>query len=216
MDGECDGLRRDRQGRDDLCDRLMMLVCEDIVTRHPARYRLLISVLGACHADQPHGRRPVMWKVSIPLIRPRCWKPGLLGGEMSGPISSSGALVGFCDGSVTVLRMLELMSILTQNSERVVTFRQVPGWSWVTPEITSQSRGAQVEIIGSAAQAGGLGHWQVDMAAFRVDYSRRGLVRASTTTRCWCCDSRPTSLRSLSAFSTIRRTTGKVGQRFRN
>lgn len=169
-------------------DRLMMLFSEDIVTRHPGadivfdikcsrRLPTLISRMGG---------RPVMWKSGHSLIKAKMLETGaLLGGEMSGHIFFKERWFGFDDGLYSACRLLELMSILTQNTgESADIFSKYPV-GLVTPEINvSVGEARKFEIIDALRKKAQWGTGKVStLDGIRVDYPAGwGLVRASNTT----------------------------------
>jgi phosphomannomutase / phosphoglucomutase len=169
-------------------DRLMMLFAEDIVTRHPGadivfdikcsrRLPMLISRMGG---------RPVMWKSGHSLIKAKMLETGaLLGGEMSGHIFFKERWFGFDDGLYSACRLLELVSILTQNSaESGDIFDKYPV-GLVTPEINlTVGEARKFEIIEALRKQADWGTGKVStLDGIRVDYPAGwGLVRASNTT----------------------------------
>ncbi len=189
LDGDADRLGVvTAKGEMIYADRLMMLFAEDIVTRHPGadivfdikcsrRLPMLISRMGG---------RPVMWKSGHSLIKAKMLETGaLLGGEMSGHIFFKERWFGFDDGLYSACRLLELMSILTQNSvESGDIFAKYPV-GLVTPEINLTVGAARkFEIIEALRKQADWGTGKVStLDGIRVDYPAGwGLVRASNTT----------------------------------
>ncbi|MFN3579191.1 MAG: phosphomannomutase/phosphoglucomutase [Pseudomonas sp.] len=169
-------------------DRLLMLFAEDIVTRHPGadivfdvkcsrRLPALISRMGG---------RPLMWKSGHSLIKAKMQETGaLLGGEMSGHIFFKERWFGFDDGLYSACRLLELMSILTQNKqESAEIFDKYPA-GIVTPEINvNVGEARKFELIDALKKQADWGQGKVStLDGIRVDYPNGwGLVRASNTT----------------------------------
>ena len=189
LDGDADRLGVvTAKGEMIYADRLMMLFAEDIVTRHPGadivfdikcsrRLPMLISRMGG---------RPVMWKSGHSLIKAKMLETGaLLGGEMSGHIFFKERWFGFDDGLYSACRLLELMSILTQNSaESGDIFDKYPV-GLVTPEINlTVGEARKFEIIEALRKQADWGTGKVStLDGIRVDYPAGwGLVRASNTT----------------------------------
>lgn len=189
LDGDADRLGVvTAKGEMIYADRLMMLFAEDIVTRHPGadivfdikcsrRLPMLISRMGG---------RPVMWKSGHSLIKAKMLETGaLLGGEMSGHIFFKERWFGFDDGLYSACRLLELVSILTQNSaESGDIFDKYPV-GLVTPEINlTVGEARKFEIIEALRKQADWGTGKVStLDGIRVDYPAGwGLVRASNTT----------------------------------
>lgn len=189
LDGDADRLGVvTAKGEIIYADRLMMLFSEDIVTRHPGadivfdikcsrRLPMLISRMGG---------RPVMWKSGHSLIKAKMIETGaMLGGEMSGHIFFKERWFGFDDGLYSACRLLELMSILTQNSDESAEIFDKYPVGLVTPEINlSVGETRKFEIIETLKKQAQWGAGKVStLDGIRVDYpSGWGLVRASNTT----------------------------------
>ena len=169
-------------------DRLLMLFAEDIVTRHPGadivfdikcsrRLPMLISRMGG---------RPVMWKSGHSLIKSKMLETGaLLGGEMSGHVFFKERWFGFDDGLYSACRLLELMSILTQNSSESADMFDKYATGLVTPEINlTVGEARKFEIIEALRKQADWGAGKVStLDGIRVDYPGGwGLIRASNTT----------------------------------
>ncbi len=166
-------------------DRLLMLLAEDVVTRHPGadvvfdikctrRLPALISRLGG---------RPVMWKSGHSLIKSKMVEVGaLLGGEMSGHVFFKERWYGFDDGLYSACRLLEILSAQPGSSAELME-RYTTGVT--TPEMTLEvGEQRKFEIISALAQyADWDGGRLTTLDGIRVDYPFGwGLIRASNTT----------------------------------
>ncbi|HDZ55573.1 MAG TPA: phosphomannomutase/phosphoglucomutase [Pseudomonas xinjiangensis] len=168
-------------------DRLLMLLAEDVVTRHPGadivfdvkctrRLPSLISKLGG---------RPVMWKSGHSMIKAKMQEIGaLLGGEMSGHIFFKERWYGFDDGLYSACRLLEILSVQPDNlSSAALMAKYTSGLT--TPEINlSAGELRKFEIIEALMTEADWGQGKLTtLDGIRVDYPHGwGLVRASNTT----------------------------------
>ncbi|RHW20683.1 phosphomannomutase/phosphoglucomutase [Pseudomonas jilinensis] len=167
-------------------DRLLMLLAEDIVTRHPGA-DIIFDV--KCSRRLPAlisraGGRPVMWKSGHSLIKAKMQETGaLLGGEMSGHIFFKERWFGFDDGLYSASRVLELLSLQPGDSDALLA-RYPAGLS--TPELTLTVGEARkfelVEALRDQADWGAQAKI-TSLDGIRVDYPDSwGLIRASNTT----------------------------------
>jgi phosphomannomutase/phosphoglucomutase len=169
-------------------DRLLMVLAEDILTRHPGadivfdvkctrRLPALISRMGG---------RPVMWKSGHSLIKAKMIETGaLLGGEMSGHIFFKERWFGFDDGLYSACRLLELISLQPpdDNPGQALFSRHPAGL--VTPEINlTVGEQRKFELIKALKKQAAWGAGRIStLDGIRVDFPHGwGLVRASNTT----------------------------------
>lgn len=166
-------------------DRLLMLFAKDVVSRNPGA-DIIFDV--KCTRRLPalisgYGGRPVMWKTGHSLIKAKMKETGaLLAGEMSGHIFFKERWYGFDDGIYSAVRLLEILSLETRDSEHV--FSAFPS-SLSTPEIniqvTEERKFVLIEQLQKNAQWGEANLTTLD--GVRVDYPKGwGLIRASNTT----------------------------------
>ena len=170
-------------------DRLLMLFAEDIVTRNPGA-DIVFDV--KCTRQLPQlisrlGGRPVMWKSGHSLIKAKMQETqALLGGEMSGHVFFQERWYGFDDGLYGACRLLELISMLTQDRDQISTLfdRYPTGLS--TPElhveVGEERKFALMSELESTADWGEQAR-VTTIDGLRVDYPDGwGLIRASNTT----------------------------------
>ncbi|WGK61554.1 phosphomannomutase/phosphoglucomutase [Halopseudomonas sp. SMJS2] len=190
FDGDADRLGVVMANGEIICaDRLLMLFAEDIVTRNPGA-DIVFDV--KCTRQLPQlisrlGGRPVMWKSGHSLIKVKMQETqALLGGEMSGHVFFQERWYGFDDGLYSACRLLELVSMLTQDREQInAMFDRYPtGLS--TPElhveVGEKRKFALMNDLENTAEWGEQAR-VTTIDGLRVDYPDGwGLVRASNTT----------------------------------
>ncbi|SER82854.1 hypothetical protein [Halopseudomonas bauzanensis] len=190
FDGDADRLGVVMANGEIICaDRLLMLFAEDIVTRNPGA-DIVFDV--KCTRQLPQlisrlGGRPVMWKSGHSLIKAKMQETqALLGGEMSGHVFFQERWYGFDDGLYSACRLLELVSMLTQDREQInAMFDRYPtGLS--TPElhveVGEKRKFALMNDLENTAEWGEQAR-VTTIDGLRVDYPDGwGLVRASNTT----------------------------------
>ena len=190
FDGDADRLGVVMANGEIICaDRLLMLFAEDIVTRNPGA-DIVFDV--KCTRQLPQlisrlGGRPVMWKSGHSLIKAKMQETqALLGGEMSGHVFFQERWYGFDDGLYSACRLLELVSMLTQDREQInAMFDRYPtGLS--TPElhveVGEERKFALMNDLENTAEWGEQAR-VTTIDGLRVDYPDGwGLVRASNTT----------------------------------
>jgi phosphomannomutase / phosphoglucomutase len=166
-------------------DRLLMLLAEDVVTRHPGadvvfdvkctrRLPALISRLGG---------RPVMWKSGHSLIKSKMLEVGaLLGGEMSGHVFFKERWYGFDDGLYSACRLLEILSCQNASfAELMAGYATGISTPEINLEVGEHRKFELIEALGRYAdwESGKL----TTLDGIRVDYPNGwGLIRASNTT----------------------------------
>src|SRR5699024_8432395 len=130
-----------------------------------------------------HGGRPIMWKTGHSLIKAKMKETGaLLAGEMSGHIFFKERWFGFDDGIYSAARLLEILSLETDDVDQV--FAQFPV-NLSTPEINIEvTEDNKFQIIERLQNEG---HWGeaslTTLDGIRADFPNSwGLVRASNTT----------------------------------
>ena len=186
FDGDADRLGVvTNSGRIIYPDHLMMLFAKDVVSRNPGAdiifdvkcTRRLATLISA------HGGRPIMWKTGHSLIKAKMKETGaLLAGEMSGHIFFKERWFGFDDGIYSAARLLEILSLETDDVDQV--FAQFPV-NLSTPEINIEvTEDNKFQIIERLQNEG---HWGeaslTTLDGIRADFPNSwGLVRASNTT----------------------------------
>ena len=170
-------------------DRLLMLLAQDLLSRHP-KTPIIFDV--KCSQQVPvfikaHDGMPLMWKTGHSLIKAKMKETGaLLAGELSGHIFFKERWYGFDDGMYAGARIIEVLSeALVQGKIKhsAELFGPLPN-STSTPEIAlpvaESDKFALVErlsqqidtTIGTVSTIDGV----------RIDFSDGfGLVRASNT-----------------------------------
>ena len=190
FDGDADRLGVVTAAGEIICaDRLLMLFAEDIVTRNPGA-DIVFDV--KCTRQLPQlisrlGGRPVMWKSGHSLIKAKMQETqALLGGEMSGHVFFQERWYGFDDGLYGACRLLELISMLTQDRDQISTLfdRYPTGLS--TPElhveVGEERKFALMSELERTADWGEQAR-VTTIDGLRVDYPDGwGLIRASNTT----------------------------------
>lgn len=190
FDGDADRLGVVTANGEIICaDRLLMLFAEDIVTRNPGA-DIVFDV--KCTRQLPQlisrlGGRPVMWKSGHSMIKAKMQQTdALLGGEMSGHVFFKERWYGFDDGLYSACRLLELISMLTQDRDEInALFDRYPT-GINTPELNltvgEERKFSLMEALASAADWGEQARIGT-IDGIRVDYPDGwGLVRASNTT----------------------------------
>lgn len=167
-------------------DRLMMLLCRDVVTANPGA-TVVFDVKCSRHLDavvRDLGGNPIMWKTGHSHIKDKVRESGaLLGGEFSGHICFADRWYGFDDALYCAARLVELLASERRCASDV--FSDFPD-ALATPEIkvpTTERR--KFDVIAELAESS---VFNADAAkvtvidGIRVDYPDGwGLVRASNT-----------------------------------
>ena len=167
-------------------DRLMMLLCRDVVTANPGA-TVVFDVKCSRHLDavvRDLGGNPIMSKTGHSHIKDKVRESGaLLGGEFSGHICFADRWYGFDDALYCAARLVELLASERRCASDV--FSDFPD-ALATPEIkvpTTERRKFDViaELAESAVfDADGAKVTAID--GIRVDYPDGwGLLRASNT-----------------------------------
>ncbi|MDY7573679.1 phosphomannomutase/phosphoglucomutase [Actimicrobium sp. CCI2.3] len=166
-------------------DRQLMLLAEDVLTRHPGE-QVLYDVKCTRHLAPwitARGGVPLMWKTGHSLVKAKMRETGApIGGEMSGHIFIKDRWYGFDDGLYAGARMLELLSRMSDPSAILNALPQ----STSTPELQlSLKEGESFALIDQLkAEATFPGSDElITIDGLRVEYPDGfGLARASNTT----------------------------------
>lgn len=177
-------------------DRLLMLLAQDLLKRHPNTPIIFdVKCSQQVHAFiQKHQGIPLMWKTGHSLIKAKMRETGaLLAGELSGHLFFKERWYGFDDGVFAGARILEIISTaLANNSSNhansAAVFAPLPD-SISTPEIALpvlesekfdiiQTLSKKMETIDTDGDKGNIS----TIDGIRIDFSDGfGLVRASNT-----------------------------------
>ena len=167
-------------------DRLMMLLCRDVVTANPGA-TVVFDVKCSRHLDavvRDLGGSPIMWKTGHSHIKAKVRESGaLLGGEFSGHICLADRWYGFDDALYCAARLVELLASERRCASDV--FADFPD-ALATPELkvpTTEQR--KFDVISELAESAAFDADAARVTAIdgiRVDYPDGwGLLRASNT-----------------------------------
>ena len=164
-------------------DRVMMLLAEHILRRHPGA-KLVFDVKCSRHLPalvRAGGGEPLMWKTGHSHIKAKLRESGaVFGGEFSGHLCFADRWYGFDDALYSAARLLEILAAEAEPAAAV--FARYPA-TIATPEIkiptTEETKFEVVAALANHDFAGGA----VDaIDGIRVEYADGwGLVRASNT-----------------------------------
>jgi phosphomannomutase/phosphoglucomutase len=170
-------------------DRLLMLLAQDLLKRHP-NTPIIFDVKCSQQVStfiQAHQGIPLMWKTGHSLIKAKMKETGaLLAGELSGHLFFKERWYGFDDGLYAGARILEIISTALTNgsyANSTAVFAPLPN-SISTPEIAlpvleSEKFGIIQSLLKIIEQFSG-NISTID--GIRIDFSDGfGLVRASNT-----------------------------------
>lgn len=166
-------------------DRLLMLLAEDLLTRHSGAtiiYDVKCSFLLPQHIDRCGGH-PLMWKTGHSLIKRKMKETGaLLGGEMSGHIFFAEDWCGSDDAFLAAVRLLQILDRSGLTIEEI--FARYPQTA-STPEInlSVKSEKEKFAIINRLSESADFKAKSVStIDGLRAEYDNGwGLVRASNT-----------------------------------
>ncbi len=166
-------------------DRQLMLLAEEVLSRHPGAEIIYDVKCTRNLAQWVHdkGGKPLMWKTGHSLVKAKLRETGApLAGEMSGHIFFKDRWYGFDDGLYTGVRLLEILSAAADPSQML---NNLPD-SLSTPELhVPLNEGENFALIARLqAEASFDGADRVvDIDGVRVEYPDGfGLARASNTT----------------------------------
>jgi phosphomannomutase/phosphoglucomutase len=166
-------------------DRQLMLFAADVLTRNPGQ-EILYDVKCTRHLAPwitRHGGKPLMWKTGHSLVKAKMRETGApLGGEMSGHVFFKDRWYGFDDGLYAGVRLLELLSRVSDPSALLNALPQ----SISTPELQLQlAEGENFTLIEKLQQEAEFPDADeiIRIDGLRVEYPDGfGLARASNTT----------------------------------
>jgi phosphomannomutase/phosphoglucomutase len=166
-------------------DRQLMLVAEDVLTRH-AGSEILYDVKCTRHLASwitARGGRPLMWKTGHSLVKAKMRETGApLGGEMSGHVFFKDRWYGFDDGLYAGARMLELLSRLDNPSAVLNALPQSSSTPELHIELQDGENFALIDKLQREAQFPGADQI-ITIDGLRVEYPDGfGLARSSNTT----------------------------------
>ena len=167
-------------------DRLLMLLVEDILPRHPGR-DVIYDIKSSRHLAtliSRHGGRPAMWKTGHSLMKRKMQETqAVVGGEFSGHLYIQDRWYGFDDGLYAAARLLEILSQRSQSCAEV--FAALPE-DVSTPEITINTDDVRkFSILKTLSEDAQLtdGARVFTMDGLRIEFPDGwGLVRPSNTT----------------------------------
>ncbi len=184
FDGDADrcGLIDDH-GHHVSADRLIALLAQDMLTRHPGA-KIVYDVKASQMLDdviRAAGGEPIMWKSGHSLMKLKMKEVGaLLGGEVSGHIFIGEDYHGFDDAPLVALKTLEILS--KQDDSLSEILGRMPALL-ATPEIIlSTPDNVKFEIINELKAKLSADFPVIDVDGARVQFGKGwGLVRASNT-----------------------------------
>lgn len=167
-------------------DRQLILFAKSILEKHP-RAQIIYDVKCTRHVAsvvESLGGQPLMWKTGHSLIKAKMQETGaLLAGEMSGHLFFKDRWFGFDDALYAGARLLEILSLLPNNTTASDIFNTLPD-SINTPElsisVTEQTKFGSVQQLIALARFQDAAVSTID--GLRVDFKDGfGLVRPSNT-----------------------------------
>lgn len=166
-------------------DRLLILLAQDIISRHPGA-GVLFDVKCTRHLNiliSHYGGRPIMWKTGHSFMKEKMAETGaLLGGEFSGHIFFKERWFGFDDGMYAAARLIEMLGATNADlDQQLAALPESLGSPELKVETTESKKFAIVEQLINSVQFDGGKISTLD--GLRVDFADGwGLVRASNTT----------------------------------
>ncbi|MDP5007721.1 MAG: phosphomannomutase/phosphoglucomutase [Glaciimonas sp.] len=166
-------------------DRQLMLFAADVLTRHPGQ-EILYDVKCTRHLAPwiaKHGGKPLMWKTGHSLVKAKMRETGApLGGEMSGHIFFKDRWYGFDDGMYAGVRLLELLSRVSDPSALLNALPQSISTPELQIQLTEGENFALIAKLQAEAQFPGADEI-IAIDGLRVEYPDGfGLARSSNTT----------------------------------
>lgn len=187
FDGDGDRLGVvDSSGKIITADRLLMLLADDVLSRHPGT-DVIFDVKCSHHLAREilrNGGRPVMWKSGHSPLKAKLLETGaLLAGEWSGHIIFEERWFGFDDALYAGARLLEVLALDPRSSAEL--FAELPESLFSTPELLlPMSEGEPARMIGEILELAGRlkGVELRTIDGLRIESDKGwGLVRASNT-----------------------------------
>lgn len=219
FDGDADrcGLIDDH-GHHVSADRLIALLAQDMLTRHPGA-KIVYDVKASQMLDdviRAAGGEPIMWKSGHSLMKLKMKEVGaLLGGEVSGHIFIGEDYYGFDDAPLVALKTLEILS--KQQDSLSAILGRMPAML-ATPEIILSTPDAvKFEIINELKSKLSAEFPVIDVDGARVQFGKGwGLVRASNTqpaiTLRFEAPTAPDLVNYMQRFSTLLSKYGEIDQ----
>jgi phosphomannomutase / phosphoglucomutase len=168
-------------------DRQMMLLAQDVLSRHPGA-QIIFDVKCTQHLAEvieAHGGKPLMWQTGHSLVKAKMKQSGaLLAGEMSGHIFFKENWYGFDDGLYVAARLCQLLAKATHTVSEL--FAALPN-SINTPELklamADDKKFAFMQAFKEKAIFSDAERITID--GLRVHFKDGwGLIRPSNTTPC--------------------------------
>lgn len=188
FDGDGDRLGViDNQGHIIWGDRQLMILAQDVLSRHPGA-TIIYDVKCTRHLHTQitkWGGQPLMWKTGHSLIKAKMRETGaLLAGEMSGHLFFKERWYGFDDALYAGARLLEILAKNAITETAHERFLSIPD-SVNTPELQiAVSETSKFTIMDKLLQLSLFKEEKVNtIDGLRVDFADGfGLIRASNTT----------------------------------
>jgi phosphomannomutase/phosphoglucomutase len=184
FDGDADRVGAvDEHGNMIAADRLLALLAQDMLRRHPGQVVVADVLSSQVLFDEIEkaGGQPVMWISGHSLIKAKMHELGsLLGGEVSGHIFLGEDYFGFDDGYMAAGRLLQLLAASDQTlsalNASIPTLYSTPEYRPHCPDEAKQT-----VIDGVKAALGSKGEVN-DVDGVRIKFERGwGIIRASNT-----------------------------------
>lgn len=175
----------DSEGQYIAADRVLMVLAEDLLTRHPGSDVIFDVKCTRYLADQVRqaGGRPIMWTSGHAPLKAKLAETGaILAGELSGHIIFGERWFGFDDAVYAGARLLEVLSLDPRPSHEI--FAALPG-GMATPELElplqeGEAQRVMAEVMRLADRLDGVEVIPIDGLRAEFDLGW-GLVRASNT-----------------------------------
>ncbi len=184
FDGDADRMGAvDEQGRMIVADRILALLAQDMLKRHPGEIVVadVLSSQALFDAIAQAGGQPEMWISGHSLIKARMAERGaLLGGEMSGHIFLGEDYFGFDDGYFAAGRLLQLLAAgaapLSALDAALPHYYSTPEYRPHCPDDAKET------VIGGVKAALGDKGTVIDVDGVRIQFEKGwGILRASNT-----------------------------------
>ncbi|MBZ0278506.1 MAG: phosphomannomutase/phosphoglucomutase [Anaerolineae bacterium] len=184
FDGDADRMGAvDEQGRLIVADRVLALLAQDMLKRHPGAVVVadVLSSQALFDAVAQAGGVPEMWISGHSLIKARMAERGaLLGGEMSGHIFLGEDYFGFDDGYFAAGRLLQLLAAgnqpLSALDAALPHYYSTPEYR---PHCPDDAKETVINGVKAALQDKGA---VVDVDGVRIQFEKGwGILRASNT-----------------------------------
>lgn len=184
FDGDADRMGAvDEQGQMIVADRILALLAQDMLKRHPGEIVVadVLSSQALFDAIAQAGGQPEMWISGHSLIKARMAERGaLLGGEMSGHIFLGEDYFGFDDGYFAAGRLLQLLAAgaapLSALDAALPHYYSTPEYRPHCPDDAKET------VINGVKTALGDKGTVVDVDGVRIQFEKGwGILRASNT-----------------------------------